>query len=67
MIIAFVCGTLFGLALSGGFALLWVKTASKPKTVPVKQMTDDYEQRIATQWHNMAVYDGTERGQQELM
>ena len=64
MIIAFVCGTLFGLALSGGFAVLWLKTANKPKTEPVQQ---NYDAWIAQQWRNLAVYDGTENGQQELI
>lgn len=64
MIIAFVCGTLFGLALSAGFAVLWARKAEQPKTVPVQENYDAY---IAQQWRNLAIYDGTEKGQQELI
>lgn len=65
MVVAFACGVLFGLAISGGFALVFVRYASKPKLVPVQE-EDRYAARIATQWQNMAVYDGTEKGQQEV-
>ena len=67
MVIAFACGVLFGVALCGVFALVFVKYASAPKLIPVQEAVEDtYASRIATQWQNMAVYDGTEKGQQEI-
>lgn len=65
MVITFACGVLFGIALCGVFALVFTKCASAPKLVPVQE-EDKYAQRIATQWQNMAIYDGTENGQQEI-
>lgn len=65
MIAAFIGGTLFGMALCSVFAVLWIKKGSTPKLIPV-QKRDDWEERIALQWQNMAVYDGTEKGQQEV-
>ena len=64
MIAAFIGGTLFGIALCSVFAVLWIKKGSTPKLIPVKH--DDWDERIALQWQNMAVYDGTEKGQQEV-
>lgn len=67
MVVAFACGVLFGLAISGGFALVFARYAAKPKLVPAQESIEDrYAARIATQWQNMAVYDGTEKGQQEV-
>lgn len=67
MVVAFACGVLFGIALSGGFALVFARYASKPKLIPTQETIDNsYASRIARQWENIAVYDGTEKGQQEL-
>lgn len=70
MVVAFACGVLFGIAISTGFALVFLKQAQQPKLVPAvnpqQSEQDAYEERLARQWRNLAVYDGTDKGQEEV-
>lgn len=61
----FVSGVILGVLLVVVPWLVFNTATGKKKLEPVKQ-EDDYAARIALQWQNMAVYDGTEKGQQEV-
>lgn len=61
----FVSGVILGVLLVIVPWLVFNVQTGKQKLVPAER-EDDYAARIALQWQNMAVYDGTEKGQQEV-
>ena len=70
----FIYGALFGALFSMAVAVVVTLLMSRPKLIPNEKdpvpkeqsRTISYAESIATQWQNMAVYDGTETGQKDI-
>lgn len=70
----FISGALFGALFSLVVVMLIVSLLGRPKLIPNEKdpvpkeqsQTMSYAESIATQWQNMAVYDGTDSGQKDI-